>query len=353
MVPNARAVSIACLVLVHFALVQAATLRNVQADALIKRAAHGVVAETADSRNGMADNSQSDTRIDHDELANVRQEAHASHAQLSRNMPSRESVAVLLRGASFRGGHLIDTHDCFDGSVDAQLEATNSVIEHVLNPLVSMFGNSVDLFVSRHGDCEHDSKLLRLYQQWAEHTNQQVYPFTASSASQDANMRDALDFVRDTPHRKYKLLIVLRHDVQLKRPIPEWPADFKKVNFASKCFEQLFTFLQCTSDTIMTVPSEYVLAFDKIVGSSGQGCFSSECPQGHCCNFALFPAIGEANVGELFPVGDHGILNSTWHHVYAADNIASHSMAASRLHRTAARLQSRSHTSCPAGCALK
>lgn len=259
--------------------------------------------------------------MDHDERDVVEQGAPASNLPI--NVPSHEIVGLLLRGATFRGGHQNTVNDCSDGAIDAQLKATRSVINYVLNPLLSIPGNRVDVFIARHGLCRHDVKLLELYEQWASDNNRQhVFHYPASNQSQDTNMRGALDVV--TKHLKatrwtYKLLIVMRHDIQLKRSILEWPANFEKLNFASTCPKGL-TFKECTNDIIMTVPGDHWLAFDRIIGGEEHNCFSPSCDFGHCCNVDFFPAIGAANVGVLFPTSkeeDTICLIEDWYRVHA------------------------------------
>jgi hypothetical protein len=258
--------------------------------------------------------------IDHYEPYVVEQEAPAIY--LPSNVPSHETVGVLLRGAAFRGGHQYTAKDCSDDSIDTQLQATKSVIKFVLVPLLSMPGNRVDVFIARHGLCRHDPKLMELYDEWSSEYKQRTFKYEASNTSQHANMRSALDAV--TQHLEdsgstYKFLIVLRHDIQLERSILEWPANFEKLNFASTCGRfgtwtaaecpgflncPPHTLQKCTNDMLMIVPRDHFLAFDKIVGNPQHVCFSSSCPFGHCCNVDFFPAIGAANIGVLFPDPD-------------------------------------------------
>jgi hypothetical protein len=240
--------------------------------------------------------------IDHNERDVVEKDAPASYLPI--NVPSHEIVGLLLRGATFRGGHQNTMNDCSDGSIDAQLTATKSVIKYIMNPLMSIPGNRVDVFIARHGYCRHDVKLVELYEQWARDNNRQhIFQYPASNESQNTNMRGALDVV--TKHLKscrwtYKLLIVMRHDIQLKRSILEWPANFGKLNFASEC--PSLSFKECINDILMTVPGDHWHAFDRIIGGEEHNCFSPSCDFGHCCIVDFLPAIGASNVGVLFPV---------------------------------------------------
>jgi len=272
----------------------------------------------------------------------VEQEAPASHLPI--NVPSHETVGLLLRGATFRGGHQNTQNDCSDSAIDAQLKASRSVINYVMNPLLSIPGNRVDVFITSHGFCRHDTKLVELYEQVASDNNRQhVFHYLASNQSQSTNMRGALDGV--TKHLQairwtYKLLIVMRHDLQLERSILEWPANFEKLNFATTC--QGLTFKECTNDVLMTVPGDHWLAFDRIVGGEEHNCFSSSCDFGHCCNVDFFPAIGAANVGVLFPTpqeGDNICQFEGWFRVHACLDEA----------RTVFH-DARAHSTCPKEC---
>jgi hypothetical protein len=242
-------------------------------------------------------------------------------------MPRNARVAVLLRGEAFRllpkwkqGSIIRQGKVCADELRQAQLEATQSLMENVVKPLEAN-GNSVDLYVIVHEEnCTHTQSLLDKLGRRTRATK------ICNSDSQYKNMRTALDFfkeqVREQFHvsnimERYSLIMIARHDLVWEMPISELPeVNYGNFNFFSMCEKRPFTTFArmkndstpvfpkdpgCVNDIFHMMHASQFAAFDSAVGK--ETCFDQKDYNapfgGHGCYDSVASSIGEEQISFL------------------------------------------------------
>lgn len=183
--------------------------------------------------------------------------------------PTQERVALLLRGQSFHKGH---HGSCFVELRDAQLDAAQSLLDKIVSPLERQ-KLPVDLFVTDQAGCNMSADELAVFRQGGERN---VQAKELNTSSQETNIRAALDWFKqevggiDEIRRKYKLVIVTRHDLRWLSPIDAWPtANMSNFNFLSRGIHEN---AGQVNDIFHMMPGNVFPAWDRIVGK--KKCFN-------------------------------------------------------------------------------
>jgi hypothetical protein len=215
------------------------------------------------------------------------------------SLPQSGRVAVLLRGQAFRTGGRQAGHSglwgCSTGARDAQINATQSLVDMITRPLREVCENTVDVIVSEasgeDGPCPLTWKLKDAFA--AEHLL--AFEPQKDAGGQAESMRVALDlFKARADPASYDLILIVRHDLRWKLPIDAWhaPVDFAKLNFFSRCEPSFGSSMGCVEDMVVTVPGRDFAAFDGQVGSGN--CFVHEVIDGagHGCVQQVHDKLG-------------------------------------------------------------
>jgi len=227
-----------------------------------------------------------------------------SVSRLAQNFPRGESVAIVLRGASFRNrlkkqlGCLADD----DKAQQIQKTATQSLVDYVILPL-EQAGNTVDVIVTDHACNLTRSLLIPLIGE------QRVKAFEQSGEGydQNRNVLFALDLLAKYSggvhevENKYSHVFLMRHDTHWVQPMNEWvEGDFSRVLYPFKC-----PGWKAVHDLFMLVPAQYFWRFYK--GIDLRHCF--EAADGHNCMQAMvWHTASEDSVGLAIHYG----ANGTW-----------------------------------------
>ena len=243
----------------------------------------------------------------------------------------RSDVAVVLRGAAFRGANSFSSigpsrlESCSPyADSSEQLNATSSLIDNVVLPLERPpCRNKVHVIVS---ECSHREG-CPLMKRVLDLLGRRVVGSRTrcSVANQPQSVRSALELLKTTAAARgglrvtasYDLVILTRHDVVWTKPIIAWHANFSQLLFLGGC-EPLCTDActdssvgshyggppsRCVQDVLHVLPGRLFDAFDRVVGTAGTRCFDgANKGSGHGCFRALEARAGPT--GFVLPLSE-------------------------------------------------
>mmetsp|Transcript_44781 Transcript_44781/g.128288 ORF Transcript_44781/g.128288 Transcript_44781/m.128288 type:complete len:322 (-) Transcript_44781:57-1022(-) len=219
--------------------------------------------------------------------------------------PSGGRVAIVLRGASFRGkgGKYRKNASCVNDteSLERQGRATDSLVRNVIARF-ERYGNEVDVVVTDRVCNLTDERIVsRIGRERVKMQSQNA------SGHQRTNIMWAIDQLRNysaehgllgseyrTSNRsyvavKYNLVLILRHDTVWQVPIDQWPdADFRKVLFPYHCPYQ-----EGVHDLFAIMPGPYLQFFYDAL--RWKMCFGKQ--DGHNCMKGMVQQTNRSSVG--------------------------------------------------------
>mmetsp|Transcript_44778 Transcript_44778/g.128272 ORF Transcript_44778/g.128272 Transcript_44778/m.128272 type:complete len:350 (-) Transcript_44778:414-1463(-) len=218
--------------------------------------------------------------------------------------PRGGRVAVVLRGASFRGkgGKTRKKVGCVNDteSLERQGRATDSLVRNVIARF-EHYGNEVDVVVTDRVCNLTDERIVsRIGRERVKMQSQNA------SGHQRTNIMWAIDQLRNysaehgllgseyrTSNRsyvavKYNLVLILRHDTVWQVPIDQWPdADFRKVLFPYQCPKK------GVHDLFAIMPGSYLQFYYDIL--KWKWCFGQD--DGHDCMKGMVERTNQSTVG--------------------------------------------------------
>mmetsp|Transcript_80804 Transcript_80804/g.210794 ORF Transcript_80804/g.210794 Transcript_80804/m.210794 type:complete len:321 (+) Transcript_80804:136-1098(+) len=218
--------------------------------------------------------------------------------------PSGGRVAIVLRGASFRGkgGKYRKNASCVNDteSLERQGRATDSLVRNVIARF-ERYGNEVDVVVTDRVCNLTDERIVsRIGRERVKMQSQNA------SGHQRTNIMWAIDQLRNysAEHNmlgsscgpsnsscvsvEYSLVLVVRHDTVWQVPIDQWPdADFRKVLFPYQCPKK------GVHDLFAIMPGSYLQFYYDIL--KWKWCFGQD--DGHDCMKGMVERTNQSTVG--------------------------------------------------------
>eukprot|EP00928_Gymnodinium_smaydae_P056406 TRINITY_DN3979_c0_g1_i1.p1 TRINITY_DN3979_c0_g1~~TRINITY_DN3979_c0_g1_i1.p1 ORF type:complete len:303 (+),score=24.43 TRINITY_DN3979_c0_g1_i1:41-910(+) len=211
-----------------------------------------------------------------------------------RNIPTGGRVAVVLRGEPFRNP--LNKQPCKSECRDHQLNASQTVVTQLIEPLETVWKNTVDVFNVACGEAPcgmtPDEELVLASTSQRKVRTTFVSSGSYFSGAQGACVQRALDFLdsESGDASQYDLIMLIRHDMEWVDSISSWStADFAGFNFLSPCEEGALgesvpgKFYPCVNDVMQVFPGRLYKAWRAQVGTGV--CFNTERANGwgHPC----------------------------------------------------------------------
>ena len=144
------------------------------------------------------------------------------------------TVGILLIGRAFRSGLAGDEDmPCLRSSLDAQHEASSSIVTNVIEPLESL-GARIEILLT-HPKCANDTRedaLVGAMIKWYRKNRVVAVRLTSATNIGDAWV-SAYTLARKRRNLDY--LLHTRHDYVIDVPITQWPSNLTKLSFEQQC----------------------------------------------------------------------------------------------------------------------
>lgn len=229
--------------------------------------------------------------------------------------PKGKRFAIIFRGQSFRGvipdgSHFGDRRHCQTFVMNFQLNDTASVLENIVEPL-EIAGNEVHVYVTDN-PCALTPKISEVFGKRTVATEYFAVEDQREGFMAALNLLNSKCGGSENVQNYYDYVMVFRHDMLWKLPLPNWEVDWRNFNFFTRCEERAGANVggeDCVWDTVHIVPSKYYKAFNDVIGDrwfvEAKGrfwpCFAVRSFHGHACYWPIYQAM--MSVDETAEIG--------------------------------------------------